>query len=140
MWFVPGHLCDGDFSKVHTSSIYCISPFSIVFYLWQSSFPPHLSLPANVHDLWSSLHWCSQCLSFASSCHHHKSGVRITIKYSFKIDIIYSVSKYRWISDMDESRIMFMSKIGILLHSLLNVYENVMVNIQCRQQRKCNCC
>ena len=38
---------------------------------------------------------------------------------------------------MEESRIMFMSKIGILLHSLLNVYENVMVNIK---QRKCNCC
>ena len=41
---------------------------------------------------------------------------------------------------MEESRIMFMSKIGILLHSLLNVYENVMVNIKRRQQRTCNCC
>ena len=38
---------------------------------------------------------------------------------------------------MEESRIMFMSKIGILLHSLLNVYENAMVNIK---QRKYDCC
>ena len=34
----------------------------------------------------------------------------------------------RWISDMEESKIMCVSKIGILLHSLLNVYENAMVN------------
>ena len=29
---------------------------------------------------------------------------------------------------MEESKIMCVSKIGILLHSLLNVYENAMVN------------
>lgn len=57
--------------------------------------------------------------------------------YLVKIDIIYSESKCRWISDMEESKIMCISKIGILLHSLLNVYENAMVNTK---QRKCNCC
>ena len=73
-----------DFSRLPFSNIRCVSPFHIVFYLWQPPVPPHIPPSANVHDLWSSLHWCSQCLSFASSCHHHKSGVRIT----FIIDII----------------------------------------------------
>ena len=38
---------------------------------------------------------------------------------------------------MEESKIMCISKIGILLHSLLNVYENAMVNTK---QRKCDYC
>ena len=126
-----------DFSKLPSSNIHCISPFCIVFHLRQPPVTPHLPPPANVHDLWSSLHWCPQCVCFASSCHHHKSGVRISRYYLVKIDIIYSESKCRWISDMEESKIMCISKIGILLHSLLNVYENAMVNIK---QRKCNCC
>ena len=72
-----------DFSRLPFSNIRCVSPFHIVFYLWQPPVPPHIPPSANVQDLWGSLHWCPQCLSSASSCHHHKSGVRISI-YSVK--------------------------------------------------------
>ena len=38
-------------------------------------------------------------------------------------------SLFRWICDVAEERIMCWAKIGILLHCLLNVYENVMVSL-----------
>ena len=41
--------------------------------------------------------------------------------------LLYPLHSIRWISDMAEEKVLLSAKIGILLHNLLNVYENVMV-------------
>ena len=43
--------------------------------------------------------------------------------------LFHHVELLRWISEIGDSTIKVYAKIGILLHSLINVYENVMVGI-----------
>ena len=124
------------FFKITHQQYLLYQPISYCFLSLATSRPPSYSSsckctwPLEFSSLVSSM--CQLCFKLSSSQIKGENNY-----YLVKIYILYSVSKCRWISDVEESRIMFMSKIGILLHSLMNVYDNAMVNIK---QRKCNCC
>ena len=36
---------------------------------------------------------------------------------------------FRWVGEIEDSKIKLFAKIGILLHGLMNVYENIMVGL-----------
>ena len=124
------------FFKITLQQYPLCQPISYCFLSLATFRPPSYSSfckctrPLEFSSLVSSM--CQLCFKLSSSQIKGENNY-----YLVKIYILYSVSKCRWISDVEESRIMFMSKIGILLHSLMNVYDNAMVNIK---QRKCNCC
>ena len=85
--------------------------------------PPHLPLHAALRHLRHPLHWGAQRVRPAPGGHHHQQGVSLLL-----VEIRGQHLLFRWICDMAEERVMCWAKIGILLHSLLNVYENVMVS------------
>ena len=95
-----------------------------IFCNWNSTLTCYIYFRPNLHRLRDPSYWGFQCVVILTSVIHYKSTVRND----------YLMFRYlrffcRWIDSVDDLSMIMYAKICILIHSLLNVYENAMVII-----------
>ena len=113
------------FYRVHVSDTNRVHHVPPVLRARPPPLRPHLPPHPDVCHRRSPLHRRPQRVRSAASRHHHQPGVDSSNRI---VDVSRFYFACRWISEMAEAKVMCASKIGILSHSLLNVYENAMVS------------